>query len=97
MKDRDDIDVHAQVRFGDDGEMEPDEQVSTDLADWDIAEAPDHRETRIEKAAASQFGVDDRPESGEVEVGEQEKLVVERDKDQMDLSGNVGGMDSKFG
>lgn len=92
-----DIQVSAQCKFGEGGEMEVEETTETDLADWGLVDPGPERETKVMEEQASEFGVDDRAEQGEVQAGEQSTLFVDRDEDQMDLTGQVGGREAKYG
>lgn len=95
MKSRDEVDVSRQVRFGENGEMEADEQVESDLADWGIVEPEPERETRVEVEAASEFGIDDRSTAERIQ-SEQETLVVDTDDGQQTLSGEEASPQSKW-
>lgn len=79
-------DVQRQARFGSDGEMEVDEEVDTDLTDWEIVEVEQEVETKYMKEAASEFGVDDRSEVEKSE-SEQGELFIDAGEDQMTLDG----------
>ena len=96
MKSRDELEVTAQVRFGENGDMEADEEVDTDLSDWGLVEGGPERETRVEEEAASEFGVDDRSEVEQKGQTEQDTLFVARDESQMTLGGEQGGMEAKY-
>ncbi|MBP2252675.1 hypothetical protein J2754_003021 [Halarchaeum solikamskense] len=63
MSDPPNIDVHHQAAFSDDGELEVTESsVETSLEDFGDDIDYRDRETRRDQLAASEFGVDDRPE-----------------------------------
>jgi hypothetical protein len=97
MKDRDEIEVSRQVRFGENGEMEADEETDTDLSDWGIVEEEVERPTKYEVEEASEFGVDDRNlRSDGGEPGEQEELFIEAAEGQMDLTGSEAGRRSNW-
>lgn len=96
MKSRDEIDVAAQMRFGSDG-LEVDEETDTDLSDWGIVDPGQERETRIEKEAASEFGVDDRSVVEQEQQTEQDQLFISRDEKQKTLAGGKGGMEAQYG
>lgn len=96
MKSRDDLEVTAQVRFGEDGEMKKDEEVDTSLDDWGIVEETEERETKYETESASEFGVDDRSARGEIDEGRQSDLVLRGAKGQKDLTGEEVGMQSNW-
>lgn len=91
------IQVSAQARFTESGEIEAEEQTETDLVDWGVVDPGPERETRVLEEQASEFGVDDRAERGEVESGEQSQLFTERDEEQMTLGGEVGGREANYG
>lgn len=95
MRDRDEVEVARQVRFGDDGTMEADEEVDTDLQDWGLVEDEVERETRVEVEAASEFGVDDRT-TVKQESSEQETLVTDAADGQVTLGGEQAGGRSKW-
>lgn len=97
MKERDEIDVTAQVRFGEDGEMEADEEVDTDLSDWGLVEVSQEREVRYMKEGASEFGVDDRSEVEQVGQTEQADLFSDPGEDQMTLGGEQAERRSVWG
>lgn len=85
-----DLSIHYQAAFGDNGDLEvSDESVETSLDDYgaDI----DHRavDSRIDRPAASEFGVDDRAEirRSDTEPSDQASLFVNTADDQQTLSG----------
>ena len=83
------ISVHRQTAFGDDGQLEITERsVETSLEDFG-AEI-DHRncDSRLDRPAASQFGVDDRPEVIQSSESDQSSLFADTDEDQRTLEGN---------
>ena len=87
MSKRPDISVHRQTAFGDDGQLEVTEtSVETSLEDFG-AEV-DHRESRRDQPAASEFGVDDRPEVARASEGDQSALFADFDENQQTLVGN---------
>lgn len=85
MKQREDLEVTAQVRFTEDG-LEADVEVETDLADWGVVKKEQEQETKYEEPRASSFGVDDR-EVVKREERKQVGLFQEVDQDQVTLSG----------
>lgn len=95
MKSRDEIEVAAQVRFGEGGQMEVDEEVDTDLSDWGLVEDTEEKETKYEEQQASEFGVDDR-EVSRSSSSSQEKLVLQGARGQKDLTGADVGMKSNW-
>jgi hypothetical protein len=97
MKDRSEINVEKQVRFGEDGSMEADEEVDTDLTDWDLVEVSQERETRYLQMEASEFGVDDRAEVEQKSQTEQADLFTDPGEDQMTLGGEQAERQSAWG
>lgn len=89
MSDTPNIDVHHQAAFSNDGELEVTESsVETSLEDFGADVDHRDRETRRDQPAASEFGVDDRPEVQDaVEDDEQAALFPETDEDQQTLTG----------
>ncbi len=84
------ISVHYQAAFGTDGEIEvAEESVATSLDDYGAN--VDHRDidSRIDRPAASEFGVDDRAEvrQTDAEQSDQTSLFVNTAADQQTLSG----------
>ena len=78
--------VQQQMVFADDGEIESEEgPVGTSLADFGAEVDHCERTTRIERASASEFGVDDCPEVRRTENGEQAGLFASVDEDQRTL------------
>lgn len=94
MKDRSEVDVARQVRFGSDG-LEADEEVDTDLTDWDVVENEPERESKTLEPAASEFGVDDR-QTTKRSQSEQETLVTDAADDQVTLGGERAAGRSKW-
>ena len=88
-------DVAHQASFSADGAVEVEGSTETDLCDWG-AEVGRETETRTEKARASEFGVDDRPEVEERDAGEQEALFVGGDEAQKTLDGGQSGQRCTF-
>lgn len=83
-----DLSVSQQFTFSEDGGIEPSEEdIETSLEHFgaDV----DHRErtSRRDRPAATQFGVDDRPEASRSESGEQGALFADTAEDQRTLTG----------
>lgn len=95
MRDRDELEVARQVRFGDGGSMEVDDEVDTDLSDWGLVDSEPERESRVEVEAASEFGVDDRSVV-EQQSSEQETLVTDAADGQVTLGGQQAAGRSKW-
>ena len=88
MSERERSAVQRQMVFADGGEIEPEEgPVGTSLEDFGADVDHRERETRVEQASASEFGVDDRPEVKRSEHGEQGALFTSADEDQRTLRG----------
>lgn len=88
MSGRSDLSVSQQFTFGESGDLEPSgESVETSLEHFgaDV----DHRErtSRRDRPAATQFGVDDRPEAERSNGGEQGALFADTAEDQRTLTG----------
>jgi hypothetical protein len=84
--------ITFQTAFGDDGDVELAERsVETSLEDFGAT--VDHREraTRRARPAASEFGVDDRPEvqSFRERESDQSRLVADADDEQRTLTGRA--------
>lgn len=89
MIDRSELSISSQYRFGDEGEMETDEQVETDLLDWEVVEPEPERPRRVLEEQASEFGIDDRSEKGRIEEGSQSALFVVAEDGQQSLGGGA--------
>jgi hypothetical protein len=90
MSETPDIEVQYQTAFGDDGELEVSESsVQTPLDDFGID--LDHRErsSQLDRPAASEFGVDHRPEvrRSTGTDSEQSTLFADTADDQRTLTG----------
>lgn len=88
-------DVTAQARFGESGEIEVDEEIDTDLADWGVVEEEQERKTQYEQPEASEFGVDDRAVTKKSQ-SEQETLFADVADDQVTLGGEQASTQSKW-
>jgi len=83
--------------FAESGEIEPEEgPVGTSLEDYGANVDHRERETQVERASASQFGIDDRPEARRVESGEQAGLFTNAAEDQRTLNGEQAAGQSLF-
>jgi hypothetical protein len=89
--------VQRQMVFAEGREIEPEEgPISTSLTDFGAAVDHRERDSRVEQASASKFGVDDRPEVKRAEGGEQAGLFTDADEDQRTLSGEQAAGRSLF-
>jgi hypothetical protein len=89
MNNRPDISVHRQTAFGDDGQLEVTEtSVETSLEDFGAEVDHRDRESRRDQPAASEFGVDDRPEVARASEGDQSALFADLGENQQTLAGN---------
>jgi hypothetical protein len=80
--------IQRQMIFAEDGEIKPEEgPVGTSLEDFGAKVDHRERESEIEQANASEFGVDDRPEVKRAESGEQAGLFTNAAEDQRTLDG----------
>nr|WP_229871356.1 hypothetical protein [Halarchaeum grantii] len=88
MGDTPNIDVHHQAAFSDDVELEiAESSVETFLEDFGADVDHRDRETRRDQPAASEFGVDNRPEVQDaVEDDEQSAVFPDTDEDQQTLT-----------
>ncbi len=91
------VSVEQQTKFNADGTISLEEgPVETQLDDFDIEIGP-QRETRIERARASEFGIDDRPgESQNKDSGSQANLFADVEEGQETLSGKDARNKSRF-
>ena len=97
MSERERPTVQQQMVFADGGEIEPEEgPVGTSLVDFGADVNHRERTTRIERASASEFGVDDRPEVRRTEKGEQGALFTSTDEEQRTLDGEQAAGRSLF-
>lgn len=86
MKSRDELEVHRQVRFGDDG-LVADREVDTDLRDWGLDIDEERVESSVLEPEASEFGIDDRHLSNYSE-SDQEPLFYGGEQEQRTLEGD---------
>ena len=97
MSERERPAVQRQMVFGEGGEIEPEEgPVGTSLEDFGADVDHRERETQIEQASASEFGVDDRPEVRQAKTGEQGALFTSVGEDQRTLAGEKAAGRSLF-
>jgi hypothetical protein len=91
--------VQRQMVFAEDGEIEPEDgPIGTSLEDFGAEVDHREQESQVERARASEFGIDDRPkvkraESGE---GEQAGLFTSAAEDQRTLAGEKATGQSLF-
>ena len=91
--------VQRQMVFAEGGEIEPEEgPIGTSLEDFGAEVDHRERESEIEQASASEFGVDDRPEVKWAESGEgkQTELFTSAAEDQRTLDGKQAAGRSLF-
>jgi len=89
--------VQQQMVFAESGGIEPEEEpVGTSLEDYGADVDHRERETQIERASASRFGIDDRPEARRAESGEQAGLFTNAAEDQRTLNGEQAAGRSLF-
>ena len=89
--------VQRQMVFAEDGEIEPEDgPVGTSLEDYGAEVDHRERDTKIEQASASEFGVDDRPEVQRADEGEQAGLFTSAAEDQRTLDGKQAAGRSLF-
>ncbi|WP_306061012.1 hypothetical protein [Natronococcus wangiae] len=90
MTDRPEITIQQQTAFTDDGGLKPtEESVATSLEDFGADVSHREVETRLDRPAASEFGVDDRVEvrHSEVDDTDQASLFADTADDQQTLTG----------
>ena len=89
--------VQRQMVFAEDGEIEPEEgPIGTSLEDFGAEVDHRERDSQVEQASASEFGVDDRPEVKRAKSGEQARLFTSTAKDQRTLNGEQAAGRSLF-
>lgn len=88
MKRREELRIAHQYRFGEDGVEPPDEPTETTFTDWGVEIDSDQSEPRIDRPAASEFGVDDRVEvrTSPADKGEQQTLALDPEQQTLDDS-----------
>ena len=86
MSDKSDTPIHQQAVFTDDGGLEPEaDSIETSLEAFGAEVDHRQRESQLDRPAASEFGVDDRPEANRTDAGEQCALFADTDSDQRTL------------
>ena len=89
--------VQQQMVFAEDGEIEPEEgPIGTSLEDFGAEVDHRERDSQVEQASASEFGVDDRPEVKRAKSGEQARLFTSTAEDQRTLNGEQAAGRSLF-
>jgi hypothetical protein len=89
MSNRPEIEIQQQTAFGEDGQLEVTEaSVETSLEDFGADVDHRDRDSRLDRPAASEFGVDDRPEVERSTEADQSTLFADTDKDQQTLAGD---------
>src|SRR6056297_2994412 len=88
MSNRPEIDIQQQTAFGDDGRLEVVEKsVETSLEDFGAEVDYRERDSRLDRAEADQFGVDDRPTVAHSSESDQATLFADTTDDQRTLTG----------
>ena len=89
--------VQRQMIFAGGGEIEPEEgSVGTSLEDYGAEVDHCERDSQVEQASASEFGIDDRPEVKRAESGEQAWLFTSAAEEQRTLDGEQAADRSLF-
>ncbi|WP_458190724.1 hypothetical protein [Haladaptatus sp. NG-WS-4] len=89
MSDRPDIEIQRQTAFGEDGQLEiTATSVETSLEDFGAEVDHRDRDSRLDRPAASQFGVDDRPDVEQSAESDQSTLFAATADDQQTLAGD---------
>ena len=89
--------VQRQMVFAESGEIEPEEgPVGTSLEDYGAEVDHRERDSQVEQASASEFGIDDRPEVKQTESGEQAGLFTSAAEEQRTLDGEQAAGRSLF-
>jgi len=89
--------VQRQMVFAEGGEIEPEEgPVGTSLEDYGAEVDHRERDSQVEQASASEFGIDDRPEVRRAESGEQAGLFTSAAEEQRTLDGEQAAGRSLF-
>lgn len=83
------IQTQQQMRFGENGSLEPTEEtVETTLGQFDVEISNRDPDSRLERPEASGIMRDDRPEAQSRDAGEQSNLFVDAEEDQITLDGD---------
>lgn len=83
------IQTQQQMRFGDNGSLEPaEETVETTLGQFNVEISHRDPDTRLDRPEASGIMRDDRPEAQSQNEGEQANLFVDAEEDQITLDGD---------
>ena len=86
MSDKSDTPIHQQAVFTSDGGLEPEaDSIETSLEAFGAEVDHRQRESQLDRPAASEFGVDDRPEVNGTDAGEQHALFADTDGNQRTL------------
>ena len=97
QKDQERPSIQRQMVFAESGEIEPEEgPVGTSLEDFGAEVDHRERETQVEQASASEFGVDDRPEVKRADEGDQAGLFTSAAENQRTLEGEQAAGRSLF-
>ena len=83
------IQMQQQMRFGDNGSLEPaEETVETTLGQFDVEISHHDPDTRLDRPEASGIMRDDRPEAQSRDTSEQSSLFVDAEENQITLDGD---------
>jgi hypothetical protein len=89
--------VQRQMVFAEDGEIESEEgPVGTSLEDYGAEVDHRERDSQVEQASASEFGIDDRPEVKRAKSDEQAGLFTSAAEEQRTLDGKQAAGRSLF-
>lgn len=100
MSNHPEIDVQHQTAFDENGELEVTEtSVETSLEDFGATVDHRERDSRRDRPAASEFGIDDRPEvqSSSETDSNQTQLFADIAEDQRTLTGEADAERSLYG
>jgi len=97
QKDQERPSIQRQMVFAEGGEIEPEGgPVGASLEDFGAEVDHRERETQVEQASASEFGVDDRPEVKRADEGDQAGLLTSAAENQRTLDGEQAAGRSLF-
>jgi len=89
--------VQRQMVFAESGEIEPEEgPIGTSLEDFGAEVEHRERDSQVEQASASEFGIDDRPEVQRAGRSEQAGLFTSAAEEQRTLDGEQAAGRSLF-
>lgn len=88
--DEESIDVSHQASFGSDGEVVVEGSTETSLDQFGVDVDHRDRDSRLDRPAASEFGVDDRPEAASSDTdGDSDQLPLTYEGNQRTLDGEA--------